>query len=181
MVFEGDVEEAIEVYMGTFGDTETHYEYTREHHSNSRSTENFVIQALDIKDYEEALFSSGDVILLSLRCTATKKWEGVKFRFEIQYQDGTVAGTMLTDTAIEVCEGENILNLKFDTEHLTPGRYKVDIIAYLYDTYGNEQYLDGVYPGMIFEIDDTVSERNQLVWLHKYWGHIRLHDVEKEN
>jgi hypothetical protein len=63
------------------------------------------------------------------------------------------------------------------TAHLTPGRYSVDIIAYQYNEYGSEQFLDGVYPGLIFEITDTINEHNKLLWLHQYWGHIHLDDV----
>ena len=62
--------------------------------------------------------------------------------------------------------------------HLTPGRYRVDIVAYIYNEFGMEQFLDGVYPGFVFEINDKIDEENQLIWLHQYWGHIRLHDVD---
>lgn len=178
IVFDGDVDQAIEVYMGTFGDTQTHYEYTKVHHSDKRSTSGLVIDSLDILEHEEALFYPGDRVKMELRCTASRIWKGVKFRFEIQYQDGTIAGTMLTDSEVAIQEGQNYLRLNFDTEHLAPGRYKADIIAYQYDDYGNEQFIDGVYPGLVFEISEIVSETNQLIWLHRYWGHIHLHDVE---
>ena len=68
--------------------------------------------------------------------------------------------------------------LRFDTAHLTPGRYKVDIIAYVDDEFGSECFLDGVYPGMVFELSDRINVDNPLIWLHQYWGHVHLHDVK---
>lgn len=177
MVFDGDVESAIQVYMGAFGETQTHYVYSKEHHSNDKSTDAFVINSLSILNKEKALFRPGEAADLLLRCQATRNWADVKFRFEIQYQDASVAGTMFTDRVVQVLSGDNSYLLRFDTEHLTPGHYRIDIIAYQYDEFGNEQYLDGVYPGMILEISDIVNTENQLIWLHKFWGHVRLHDI----
>ena len=65
-----------------------------------------------------------------------------------------------------------------DTEHLTPGKYRADIVAYTYDEFGNEDFLDGVYPGICFEITDKINKDNSLIWLHSYWGHIHLHDIK---
>ncbi len=181
VVFEGEVEKGIEVYMGTVGKAQLSYEYTEEHHSNGKSVKDLSIRSLKVIGKDEVLFTIGESVKLSLYCSCAHNWTGIKFRFEIQYLDGTIAGTMLTDNSMELHQGENYFLLRFCTEHLTPGRYKADIIAYQYDEYGNEQFLDGVYPGMIFEISDIVDEHNQLVWLHRYWGHIRLHDIHIES
>ena len=32
-----------------------------------------------------------------------------------------------------------------DTAHFVPGQYRVNIVAYVYDEFGVEQFLDGVY------------------------------------
>lgn len=178
IVFEGDVEKAIEVYMGTSGKIQTHYEYTNKHHSDYRSTNKFIINSLQICDKDGAISSVGDLIRLHLSCHSTQQWKDVKFRFELRYQDGTIAGTMLTAETVTVDKGENSFNLQLNTNHIMPGRYKADIVAYLYDEFGNEQFLDGVYPGIALEISDIVNEQNQLIWLHKYWGHVRLHDIK---
>ena len=178
VIFEVDVEQAISIYLGTQGDVAQHYEYTPEYHINAKSVETFQLLSLDIQECESGRVSPGLKIDLQLKCQTTKPWQDVKFRFEIKYQDGTSAGTMLTDRGINF-EGSELqkIPLQFDTAHMAPGRYLVDIIAYIYDDYGNEQFLDGVYPGFVLDIDDKVDEDNQLLWLHQYWGHVRLHDV----
>ena len=69
------------------------------------------------------------------------------------------------------------MQLTMDTTHMASGRYIADIVAYIYDEFGNEQFLDGVFPGMVLEIEDKVDKNNELVWLHQYWGHTRYHDL----
>ena len=77
---------------------------------------------------------------------------------------------------------EKDLSFTLKTEHLTPSKYRVDIIAYITDGLGEDHFVDGVYPGFVFEITDRINEQNQKVWHQNYWGAIHLQDVEvKEN
>lgn len=180
VVFEGDVEDAIEIYMGTLGKMQSHYSFTDEYRTNRKVSSGFRFLTLDvINRTENSCYDIGEKIEMSICCRTEQKIENVKFRFEIQYQDGTTVGTMLSDVGILFNAKETrSVKLTFDTMHLTPGRYRVDIVAYIYNEFGMEQFLDGVYPGFVFEINDKIDEENQLIWLHQYWGHIRLHDVD---
>ena len=177
VIFQGDVEKAIEIYLGTTGVLSNFYEYTKEYHSNSKLQGNFMLQSLKVLNSSDMKYDCGSFIEMQLKCKALQNIEQIKFRFEIQFQDGSKVGTMFTNQAIDFIVGEKSVNLCFDTAHLTPGKYRADIVAYVYDEFGNEKFLDGVYPGCIFELTDMLNEVNQLIWLHRYWGHTHLHDV----
>ncbi len=177
IIFDGDVEKAIGVYLGIESNDQTRYVYTKDYHINSKSTGSFVLDSLEIL-HDSNLVRSNDEVAVDLQYHCTKKWDDVKFRFEIQYQDGSITGTMLSDRGVSCEAGERgTLHFLLNTAHLAPGRYKIDIIAYIYNQFGDEQFLDGVYPGMMMEISDEVDEENELIWLHQYWGHVRLHDA----
>ena len=179
IIFVGDIEKAIEIYMGTSGKIKNQYIYSEDFHNNNRSSKSFRLDELKLLNREETYCECGDILEFSLKCHATELWKNVRFRFEIQYQDGSIVGTMLSRETISIMADECIdIQLEFNTSHLTPGRYRVDIIAYINDEFGNEQFVDGVYPGFTFEITDTINEDNPLNWLHQYWGHVHLHDVE---
>lgn len=180
IVFKGNVEEAISVYLGLEGTLNPYYEYSKEFHSNSRSQGKISIQSLKICDKENPKYKCGDIIKLLLICDSNEKQEQVKFRFEIQAQDGTKIGTMFSNRAIDFSKGEKNCIFRFDTSHIVQGKYRVDIVAYKYDQFGNEEFLDGVYPGFLFELIDEVNQENQLVWSHRYWGYIHLQDIEIE-
>ena len=70
------------------------------------------------------------------------------------------------------------ISFTIDTNHLTPSKYSVDIIAYYTDCLGEDHFIDGVYPAFIFEISDRINDRNSKVWYQKYWGAIHLQDVD---
>lgn len=178
LIFDGDVEKAIEMYMGSVGRIENKYIYTPNYHSNKKSNGRFIIEEMTMVNPSESGHSSGSKIGLKLKCKSLDSWNNVMLRFEIQYQDGTMAGTMLSKCGISFEQGEEkALNVLCDTAHIMPGRYRADVIAYVYDRFGNEDFLDGVYPGFVFDIKDQISEDCKVNWLHQYWGHIKLHDL----
>lgn len=179
IIFIGNVETAIQIYLGTAGELNNRYIYTEEYHSNGKSKEKLKLEELIVENSTDMRFNCGDKIQVRLKSKATCSLNQVKFRFEIQFQDGSKVGTMFTEEDISYSEKELKNNyLIIDTEHLTPGKYRADIIAYTYDEFGNEDFLDGVYPGICFEITDKINKDNSLIWLHSYWGHIHLHDIK---
>ena len=178
IVFNGDVEEAIEVYTNTKGKAQAFYEYTKEFHPDQRSSHAFVIKTLSTSNGEAPTCDYGGRIEFTLECYSLKEQKQVFFRFETKYQDQTIAGTMFSNAGVDFKADENRrVDLILDTSHLAPGRYLVDIIAYQFNQFGQESFLDGVYPGLVLEISDTIKGENKLIWLHRYWGHVHLNDV----
>lgn len=178
VVFEGGVEEAIEVYMGNISQIQNEYCYMSEHH-HKLSDQSFRIQSLHINDGNGAVYDCGSVARFMLICKTTKMWSDVYFRFEIQYQDGTSVGTMLSSGKCDFLPNDtNMLEITMNLAHLTPGRYRIDIVAYVYNEFGREQLVDAVYPGFFVELTDKLNKDNPVIWQNRYWGNVHLHDVE---
>ncbi len=178
VVFQGDVEDAINIYMGSVGKSQRDYIYSGKYHASTKSVASFSMQSLHITNENISHYQSGEKIGLELKCKSTAKWEQIYFRFEIQFQDGTAAATSLSEKGVDFEGNETkTLSLAMDTTHLAPGKYRVDIVAYVCDEFGVEQFVDGVYPGFIIDIVDDAKQKNKLVWMHQYWGHVRLNDV----
>ena len=174
VVFEGDVESAIEVYMGTSTKLSCYYEFSNQEHTK-KGSKDLMINSLLISNHQANRIPPNAVLELLLKCSIKKPVSHVRFRFEIQYADGSVAGTALSANSLsfDVIK-EECIQLRFDTSHLAPGRYKADLVAYCTDLLGNDIYIDGIIPAMFFEITET---ENATPWLHKYWGHTQLHDM----
>ncbi len=176
-IFDGDVEKAIELYLGNNNELLTNYIYTEDYHSRKFATREITIQQLHIKDLTECKVKPNETINLELVCHANKSITGIRFRFEIQYKDGSLATTVFSKK-INFSENENkTISMSFDTKHIVPGQYKVDIIAFVCNEFGSEHLIDGVYPGFRFEIDDSIDDTNDLIWNHRYWGNVRLNDI----
>ena len=178
IIFAGDVDTAIGIYMGTRGQIERHYTYSEKYHICEHKVDTFRIHSLDVLGHSLSDIATGDIIDLQISCISKKEWSNVKFRFEIQFQDGSLVGTMLSKQSVSFREGdEEDIRLQMDTSHLTAGKYTADIIAFVYDDLGKEQLLDGVYPGFIFEISDRICNDSPLIWRHRIWGNVKLHDI----
>ena len=174
IVFDGDVEEAIEVYIGESSSTSSQYLYSAQDHTD-KGSKSLTVKSLIMPHKGSSQIQPGEIVEILLKCGVRIPISNVKFRFEIQYADGTVVGTVMSGNDVDFPEaGICGVQLLFDTTHLVPGRYKADLVAYSTDDLGNDIYIDGIIPAMFFSIcsyDDIAD------WPHKYWGHVRLHSM----
>ena len=178
VVFQGDVEKAIAIYLGIETPQQTEYIFQKQHRRHPASTDAFVMQSLHLLNKQTCCYKGGEELVLDLQCATTQKWKDIFFRFEIKYHDGTAAGTMLTGQPVFFPENsKKTLRLTMDLAHLMPGQYRVNLIAFQSDSFGHERFVDGVYPGFSFEIESAINENVKLLWLHQHWGHVCLHDV----
>lgn len=179
VIFNGNVDEAIGIYLGSYAQKTNHYVYGKEYHTSKFSTDNFVIQEMKILNSDNNRFKRGNIIKMEVKYSAKKIYKDVKFRFTTVYSDGTHAGMALSGNDTDFFPGEEqYFYIDYDTTHLTPGEYRIDIVAFSYNEFGAEQIIDGVYPGFFIEIKDDIDDEHQITWLHQYWGHVRLHDAK---
>ena len=180
IVFDGNVDDAIGVYLGGGKLLRSYYEYDqgfRPYDAQLRMNKRLNLDTLQVLDVPEPIYMNGDTSRLELTCTAERELADVGFRFEFWSQDGNKIGSMLSSNFVDLHEGVNRVVLELDLEHLVSGQYSVDLVVYLHDSDGNEDILDGVYPGIVFEIHDQLSDAHHLDWHHQYWGYVHLHDV----
>lgn len=175
VVFEGNVEEAIGVYMKSNEDLSTSYDYSNTPRYPAHG-EKFRLLGLDIIDRDDNKVIKGDMLECVMHCRANKDVTDVGLRFEIVYMDGTLAGSVLSDKGVTVSEGQNIdMHIKMPTKNLTAGKYSVIAVSYERDDYGNQEGVDRVEPAMFFEVIDEDEDR--LIWLHSWWGHVRFDNM----
>ena len=181
IIYDGNVDKAISIYLGMDDSIPNEYVYDqnyRPYDSILRANRRFEIHSLRFDEGFFPMLSSSESMKLSLNVSSTQHFERVGFRLELWFQDGSKIGTMLSGTFREFGEGTETVHITVDPSHLVPGQYRADLIAYQFDENGTEDILDGVYPGLVFQISDSLSEANYLDWHHQYWGAVRLHDLK---
>ena len=177
-IFEGDVEEAINLYMGTNHEKKQKYIYTENYHSNSAAKKEIYIESLEFTSNLIGECMMNEKIPMKLTCIANEQISNVKFRFEIKFNDGTAVATSFSDKSIDFIKYEKKhINLTFDTLHFVPGQYYINIVAYSYNNFGSEVYIDGVYPGFYLNVKEVINNENELLWNHHHWGHTKLNDI----
>ena len=179
VVFNGDVEKAIEIYLSDNCDNKeirNHYIYDDSYRHLEWGSRKLKIDELFVM---KSVYECGEKIPLKIIVESQQKWEDVYFRFEISLMNDLKIATMFSKHAIDFRSNEKKqISFTIDTNHLTPSKYSVDIIAYYTDCLGEDHFIDGVYPAFIFEISDRINDRNSKVWYQKYWGAIHLQDVD---
>ena len=177
VVFEGEVEEAIAIYMGTTLDKSLDF-FFEKYGSSSSADQCIQLKAVHIIGAKTNAFKQNEGLCLSLDFDVTKPVQNLQFRFEIRYLDGTVAGTTLTNKKIDCSYiGAKQIKLLFSPAYLVPGFYTAGLVAYSTDSLGNDIWLDGVQPAISFSVLPDANEL-ELQWVHKYWGHVRLKDMD---
>lgn len=179
--FNGDVGKAIELYLGLDVNKQTHYVFDKTTRISSKSHGKLELKELVLINCQSNVFRTGQLIEFEIKGKANINLSRVHYRFEIKSPDGNVVGTMLSKENSDYFQGDFNEHIILRTDYLTDGKYRVDIVAYILNQFGDEEFLDGTYPGFVFEL---VEDANLgIKWLGQYWGHVRLPDariVEKK-
>ena len=186
VIFDGDVEKAIDIYLGENREIKKEYQFSSNSHNKFYANNLFRFDSLKLKYTSESRFDCGDVIRAELTIHTEQQWKNVGIRYEIRNNKSIVIGTMFSEQLYEFgIEDGYVLRVDMDTRELPPGRYSVDIVAFKKDSYDNDVFIDGVYPGFVFELSDRINDTNSIKWLHNYWGYTHLLDLklnsEKKN
>lgn len=186
VIFDGDVEKAIDIYLGENREIKKEYQFSSNSHNKFYANNLFRFDSLKLKYTSESRFDCGDVIRAELTIHTEQQWKNVGIRYEIRNNKSIVIGTMFSEQLYGFgIEDGYVLRVDMDTRELPPGRYSVDIVAFKKDSYDNDVFIDGVYPGFVFELSDRINDTNSIKWLHNDWGYTHLLDLklnsEKKN
>ena len=178
VIFDGETEKAISNYLGDKEKAKEKYVYEDVYHSGPR-TGLLDIISTEVINFRSYQANSNDTVDLRILVQSHEKpLDNVGLRFEVKSLQDIVIGTMFSDRSFDISSYENqMISLSLPINSIMPGKYRIDIVAYLLDSFGNEYALDGVYPGVCVELIDN-SDDNALIWLSNYWGHIRLNDAK---
>ena len=178
IIFDGDVDQAISVYTGIQEELKTYFRFTEAFRPYGRFSQLLSIETLEVIGTDKPVFSENGHIRFRIGCIAAERQQNVRMRLELWYQDGSKLGSMLSNAVGELEPGNCEFLLEADLTGLTAGQYSADLVAYTADQNSVETILDGVYPGITFDVAEASEEDHHVKWSHQYWGHIRLRDMK---
>ena len=181
ILFDGDVEKAIALYLGKNQEIKSSYRYTEKNHNQYHFDQAFRFDSLDIIQNDKSYYECGEKIALDVCIHTEKNWESVGLRFEIQGEQGATVGSMFSESMYGFrISDANRIRITMDTRHLAPGRYRVDMVAFTKGPTDEDSFVDGVYPAFSFELSDMINDVNNIRWLHRFWGSTRLSNLRVE-
>lgn len=175
VVFDGDVEQAIGVYMQCQGDVErTTFDFSEKSSKPNPEMLPAKMLWLHLAGKKSAIYQTGEPLNFDLCVLARQDFEHLRFRFELRYADDVPVGTVPDVDLGTIKTGEQkTFNMQFDTSWLTRGKFKVYLVLFEMNEFGTCLDHDLLLPAFSFEIQDE----NTIVWNVNAWGHIRLPDI----
>ena len=173
VVFEGDVEKAIEVYMN---DSQNTYKFNLD---KERDADDFITGAIKIKevsfDNDVNTFIFGGNMMIKIRFDSTVRIQNLHFRYCIYLRDGTAIATSMSKSVLAV-NGTNEMAFEIDISNLAPEKYILKIIALELNGYGSQLRHDCINRAVGFEVY-SLNQLHNFVWDTRWWGHYVLPDA----
>lgn len=180
IIFDGDVEEAIEIYMreesagNGWIEGQTEFRYTDAPPRSPYAIGGARINRLRLLKKELALYETGEPIRYQIQVEAKKSFADLRLRMEILYGGDSPVGTVPSLSLGALREGEiRDYIVDFDAAGLTLGKYRVDLVLFEIDEFGNSYDQELLLPAFRME----VLGMEDIVWNAKSWGHFRFQDA----
>ena len=171
VVFDGDVDRAIEVYMETgsvITDNKNHVTFPLGRHECYRDS--YYIDRLDI-EREDNVYSYGEVIPMVLTLKKKNPLNGDMYlQCVIRSKDGFVTMTSSKDPI--PCNADTIkIAFNFDTSILAPAKYTMSLFLYEAGKYAANRKIDILREAYPFSVEQNETLNHGIEWRTDWWGY----------
>jgi lipopolysaccharide transport system ATP-binding protein len=182
IIFDGDVQKAIEIYMGrddqelpAFYDFEDVKRPSLDHGSR------IFIHSFEFLDKKVPVYTTSEKIKFKIDWTANEDIENMQLYFAINYADSTVVGMTQSEVFADAVKGVRRTDcFEFDASNLVEGRYYFDVDIFSMNEYGAGMSYDHPLKSVFFEVENAMDLRS-LNWTRTYWGSVRLNEMKLIN
>lgn len=178
VIFEGSVEEAIEVYLGNNNTLEQITMFSKKDHDAWCDTRVF-IEKVEIEN-NIATISTGDKIKFKLEYSATQKLVGLRARLVILDKYSSIIGMSISDNEFAIDEEQGTISFVFDSAHLAKGDYHTRFSLFFMNEYGNHEYVCVISKFISLAIQDAPELHKGMVWQTHSWGHTVFPELKLE-
>ena len=179
VIFEGDVEQAINVYM--FDEAKnlgTEIDLSDKRMPHFPKKIRGKIMHLDLIDKNAAVYEVDEHLRVAMTIKANEPLNNLNLRVEMHSLSGVRVGITMINNFTDMLQGEvKCFDFDLNLFGLVTGEYAVCLVLYEADDSGNFVDIDGVFPAFVFEIRDSDNKLN-IVWHHSSWGYIKFPDIK---
>ena len=175
VVFEGDVEEAIDIYL----QHETNYTKVEYDLSETAARPAHMpgiakLMQLKLLDKDTPTYDVNEPIQMRICVKTERDFANLNLRLELGYGEDSPVGTVpiLALGRIDA-NREKVFTVTFHPTGLTVGKYRVNMVLFETDECRNSYDIDLLLPAFRFEVQGA----DEIVWNHQAWGHIKFLDV----
>ena len=173
LVYDGEVDEAISIYVGNAFETNTSIDLSGRERPKA-SYKHMRMKHVEIFENSNCMFSTDKNLIFRLDFESDIEADNVYLRGIIRYKDDTAAGVTESKKIPHIKNGINSAVFSVPLKHLINGRYAMSL-SLVSDSAGVlAPYYDHVNKAFAFEISDIYTGS----WNHSSWGHTRFDEMK---
>ncbi len=172
VVFEGGVEESIEVYLGKNAVCPPVVDMTQAKRIQE-TVEGLTFESVRVLERDEWTITVGEKLRYEITLKATKDFENIGLRTRLYCADGKSITVLLAPELITCKAGETVvIPIEADVSQLVPGRYALTYTLYDVDSYGAWRFYDHVDGVVFFEVKTKLGFNENMPWEAQWWGNV---------
>ncbi len=174
VIFDGDVEKAISIYMNDESSTDTKIDYTLIPRLHWLRNTSIKTTSAEFVDKTNNMFSEDDSLDIRIKWINEKDVSDLSLRIEIRdISRAPIATAVFYDFYSGEKENKGQIRFRISLKQLVPGTYTTNYVFFLKDQSGQNLNVDCVN-GLCFEI----RKKMEIIWNCNAWGNVEL--LEKE-
>ena len=184
MIFDGDVEEGIGIYMNnSLTDTNLVTLHDKTHAKNVIG--GLFMEDIEFLDCQNAAVTVGDPLKFRIGFRADKKLDGVRMRITVKSRDDVAVGVSFSDVIGSFdAQERGHATVSFDTSLLAEGTYFLNLALCQLDDNNNPVVIDHIVRACSFTVNNKPDDSS--FWSQLWWGSVKFPrmpvcDVEREN
>ncbi|MBQ7172538.1 MAG: ATP-binding cassette domain-containing protein [Clostridia bacterium] len=179
IIYNGEVEEAIEIYLGLIEISKQIIDLTHTQRTK-RCSEGIKLQSIELASHDKWQFAVGEKIQFKLTLKSTKALQNIGFRMRVSCADNTSVSMLLAPKLITCEENQQLsVALEADISQLAPGKYYLTPSLYETTDVGTQDFYDHMNNAVIIEILATENFNENMEWESRWWGNIMLPPLKK--
>lgn len=177
IVYDGGVEESINVYMNTTKKLEVINDCSKKR-TGIPADNQIHIDMVTIQNTDFPMYHNGDTVCVKVDYTCKRNISNLAMRMTVQAGDKTIVGLATSRPCIKAHEGINHTTLTLAIDWLAPGKYIIKLTAYSVNEFGMNQMHDIVDDCFAFEKVQSMGDNNRMNWNHSWWGYMMFPELE---
>lgn len=180
IVFDGDVEEAIALYIEQEkGELSLAYDFMNAKRPTSEHGRNLFVESLSYLNREKPIYKTEDRMVFEVQMSSKQNYESIGAYFTICFEDSTPIATTQSGIIGNIAAGQRKkMTFALDLPDLVEGVYYFYFDVYQGNEFGAINSLDRPMKKIYFQVlsDDS---RSSIRWTRRYLGSIRMKPLEK--
>ncbi len=181
VIFDGDTEKAIEMYVGAFDVSENTVTLDDMERREEFKGNKVTMSKLEMLDGENGHYTVGDKMELILTTYSDHDIDKYFTRAIIKHVNGDGVTMMKTSGDHSYKVGDNKRKMTIDISMLAPGSYTLSFVQFEVNDYGTDGYLDGLHNVYTFVVEPSMDFNAKMEWKSKYWGYVVGKDIVEED